>query len=153
MVPDHVHVCPNTSAIHIVVVVRNVWLIMTVHPTEHVWTTNVKILAQGFAVKMLNVKLPNIRQVVHAWKVIRAIPLVLVMNHLHHRVRIVNPSRYALISIIHFAHILSQQNKIFNRAYHRPVDRIVSVAKSTIMLYALVCQISLARHRIVALNV
>lgn len=86
---------------------------MIVHLTEHAWTTNVKILVQVFVVKMLYVMWPNIHQVVHVWKAIRAIHLVLVTNHLHHRVRMVQkcfffPQR--TIVKLNFLHIYSEQN-------------------------------------------
>lgn len=52
----HAHVYQNTLVIHIEDACLNVWLIQTVHKMKLAGEINVKILAQGYVVKMLNVK-------------------------------------------------------------------------------------------------
>lgn len=153
MVQDHVHVFLNISVILIVDAVPNVSQIMIVHLTAHVWIISVKTHARVFAVKMLSVKWLNIRLVAHVWKVIPEILSVLVMNHLHHRVRI-RKIPFVFISIRRLPiNILLIQNKMINLVYRHLVDRTVSVGKLTAMLFALVYRTLLAQHQIAAPSV
>lgn len=88
---DLAHVCQIISAIHTVVVDRNVLPTMTVHAPKPVWTTNATIHVLVFAVQMLSAVWLITRRSVHALMVSQEIHWPVATNHRQNRpVRISN---------------------------------------------------------------